>query len=99
MQCLADIANAVGFIIIKLLRNSSLFASECFWLSSLSSSGSCCKESCLGSLSNKIPFKFCQCSENMKDQFPAAGCGVNAFCKAFKANVSLVKISDSFNQM
>ena len=88
MEGFTDIANAVGFIIIELLRDSSLFTRECFWLSSFSPSGSCSKEPYLGSLSNEIPFKLCQCSENMENKFSAGCRRVNAFCQAFKADVS-----------
>ena len=35
----------------------------------------------------------------MEDEFPAAGCRINVFCQAFKANALLLKVSHGSNEV
>jgi hypothetical protein len=60
-------------------------------------SGGC--EPSVGSLPDDIPFKFCERPENMEDQFSTAGGGVDVFGQAFKADVPIMELSESFDQV
>jgi hypothetical protein len=51
-------------------------------------SGSCKAGLC--SLPDDIPFKLCECAEDVEDQFSSGCGGVNVFGDAFKADLSIV---------
>jgi hypothetical protein len=74
------------FLLVEFKGNTALFYGEGFWSAAFSASGSGCCQTCGCSLPNEVSFKFCECSENMEDEFSAAGCGVNVLSEAFEPN-------------
>jgi hypothetical protein len=53
----------------------------------------------LCSLSDDIPFKLSQGAKDVKDKFSATGGCVYTLGDAFKADFSVVKVGDGFNEM
>ena len=49
--------------------------------------------------SDEFPFKFSQCSEDVKDQLAAAGCCIDCFCDALKSNSLLLQVCHRGNQV
>ena len=53
----------------------------------------------VGSLPDQIALKFSQCPEDVKDKLPATGRGIDVFCEALKADVSLIQLCESFDEV
>ena len=58
-----------------------------------------CRKTGMCALTDKIAFKFCQRAKNVKDQLPAAGCGVDSFLKAFQTNAHFFQFLGPHNQI
>jgi hypothetical protein len=76
-------------LVIEILGNTELFTSKGFWSAAASSSGSGSSQSCLCSFPCQVSLKLRKRAKDMKDQFSAAGCGINILSQAFKPNVPL----------
>jgi hypothetical protein len=46
-----------------------------------------------------IPLKLGKCPEDMENEFSAAGCGIDVFRQALKADVSAVQIGDPLDEV
>ena len=65
----------------------------------MSATGAGCGESGVCLFRNNIPFKLGKCPEDMENEFPTAGGGVDVFSQAFKADVSIVQIGDPLDEV
>src|SRR4051794_33888911 len=90
-EYLADLSHRHVLIRIELSGQLDLLRRERFWPSSQLASCSGCLKPCVGSLPDDVPLKLRQCPENVKDQFPAGGCGVDLLSQALKADLAIVQ--------
>jgi hypothetical protein len=68
-------------------------------LSPLSATGAGCGESSVCAFLDNIPLKLGKCLEDMENEFPAAGGGVDVLCQALKADVSTVQIGEPLDEI
>jgi hypothetical protein len=78
-------------LLVEILRNTALFASEGFGSATVSSSGSRCCQSCLGSLPNGVSLKLRKRAKDMENELAPAGGGINVLREAFKPNAPLLR--------
>src|SRR3954466_13928312 len=96
---LTDLGNRRCRIRIEPSGQLDLLLRECFWPASQLPSRSGCLKPCIGSLPDDVPLKFRQRPENVKDQFPPAGCGIDLLGEALKANLAVVKLCDAGDEV
>jgi hypothetical protein len=84
--------------IVEILGDTEFSAGKNFGSAASSSSCSGCGEACLCSLPNEVSLKLRKSTEDMKDQLPAACCGINVLGQAFEPNDPLLKASHGGNK-
>src|SRR3954453_12344486 len=80
-------------------HQSDLFGGEGFAPAALASPGSGRGKSCLGALADEVALKLGKGAEDVEDELPTAGCGVDLLGGALEANALAVELRDRLDQV
>jgi hypothetical protein len=94
----ANFRDGMPFL-IEILGNTELFAGEDFGSAAFPSSGSSWQQACGCPLPDQVSLKLHKSAEDMENEVSSAGCRINVFRQAFKANAPLLKRSHASNEM
>lgn len=86
MEGFANVPNGCGFIGIELFHQSNLFGGQGLSTAALASPGSGSGKSCLGAFADEVALELRKGAEDVEDELPAAGCGVDLLSEALEAD-------------
>src|SRR5215210_5885271 len=99
MERFANVPNGRGFVGIELFHQSDLFGGESFAPAAPASAGSGRGKPGLGALADDVALELRKGTEDVEDELPAAGRGVDLLGEALEADALAVKLPDRLNQM
>src|SRR5215207_9794274 len=99
MEGFANVLNRRGFVSVELFHQSDLFGGEGFAPAALASPGSGSDKPCLGALADDVALELRKGAEDMEDELPAAGCGVDLLGEALEADTLAVELSDGLDEV
>src|SRR4051812_26018914 len=99
MEGFANVPNGGGFVGVELFHQSDLFGGEGLAPAALASSGSSRGKSCLGALADEVALELRKSTEDVEDELPAAGRGVDLFGGALEADALAVKLCDRLDEV
>jgi hypothetical protein len=99
LEGFANVPDGRGFVGIEFFHQSDLFGGEGFAPAPLASSGPGSDKSCLGALADDVALKLRKGAEDVEDELPAAGCGVDLLGGALEADALAVKLRDRLDQV
>src|SRR3954469_3779677 len=99
MERFANVPNGRGLVGIELFHQSDLFGGQGFAPAALASPGSGSGKPGLGALANDVALELRKGAEDVKDELPAAGRGVDLLGGALEADALAVKLRDRLDQM
>src|SRR3954464_1312161 len=98
-QHLADLSNRRARIRIELSGLLNPLRRQCLWPSATLSSRSGSLKSCVGPLLDDAPLQLRQCPKNVEDQFSTGGCRINVLGQALKADLAVIQLSDTGDEV
>src|SRR3954452_673046 len=98
-QRLANFPDGVALVLGKRPQLLDLLRSQHLRSAKQPATRSSCLEPCVGALPDEVPLELGQCAEDVEDQFPTAGGGVDLFLEGAEANAPLLQLPDSLDQM
>src|SRR4051812_12509126 len=99
MERFANVLNGGGFVGIELFHHGNLPGSEGFAPAALASSDPGCGKPSLGALTDDVALELRKCAEDMEDELPAAGRGVDLLGGALEADALAVKLRNRLDQV
>src|SRR3954464_14184381 len=99
MEGFANVPNGCGFIGVELFHQSDLFMGQGSSTATLASPGSGRGKPGLGALADDVALELRKGAEDVEDELPAAGRGVDLLGEALEADALAVKLPDCLNQM
>src|SRR5215213_1323222 len=99
MEGFANVLNGRGFVGVELFHQSDLSGGEGFSPAALASSGSGRGKPGLGALADDVALELGKGAEDVEDELPAAGRGVDLLGEALEANALAVELSDRLDEV
>src|SRR5215207_20720 len=99
MEGFANVLNRRGFVSVELFHQSDLLGGEGFAPAALASSGSGRGKPGLGALADDVALELRKGAEDVEDELPAAGRGVDLLGEALEADTLAVEPRDRLDQV
>ena len=94
MEGFANVPNGRGLVGVELFHQSDLFGGQGFAPAALASPGSGSGKPGLGALADDVALKLSKGTEDVEDELPAAGRGVDLLGQALEADPPLLQSGD-----
>src|SRR3954451_24100579 len=99
MEGFTNVLNGRGFVGVELFHQSDLFGGEGFAPAALASPGSSSCKSGLGALADDVALELGKRAEDVEDELPAAGRGVDLLGGALEPDALAVKLRDRLDEV
>src|SRR5215203_3508691 len=99
MERFANVLNRRGFVGVELFHHGNLFGGEGFAPATPASSISGSGKPGLGALANDVALELGKGAEDVEDELPAAGRGVDVLGEALEADALAVELRDGLDQV
>src|SRR5215218_3657956 len=99
MEGFANVLNGSGFVGVELFHQSDLFGGEGFAPAAPASPGSGSGKTGLGTLTDGVALELGKGAEDVDDELPAAGRGVDLLGEALEADALAVELRDRLNEV
>jgi hypothetical protein len=99
MERFANVPNGRGFIGVELLHQSDLFGGQGFAPAALSPPGPGRGKAGLGALADEVALKLGKSAEDVEDELPTTGRGVDLLGEALEADALAVKLRNRLDEV